>query len=522
MLPLALLLFVVYSCEPYKILVVNPKMAYSHMNFMGKIADVLVDAGHDVVTLQPVLAPHPNNGTKRSRLIQVQPQQDLAPLVAKMLKDHESKWTDSVSNPILFLKGIPMIKEFFKAMARTLLNDDQLLQQLKSENFDVGITELFEFSGFPVFEAIGLKNIIGAHSMGLFEGSAYAIGVPVIPSYVPASLGITDDSSSFLTRVKSIVYTYLSYHFQNSAASGVDEVMFEKLGKSATPIWDSVSNMTWLLTNVDPLFDFAKPTLNKVVDIGGIGVHEAKPLEKNWNDVMNLRSRTILISFGSVLRSASMPEAYKQSVINLIKLNPDITFIWKYEEPESAVFADGLENLVMSKWTPQTDLLADDRLTLFVTHGGAGSLFESATYGKPLVVVPLFGDQVRNALLVEKFGFGMMLDKSNLKYVDALRNAVKTILEDNKYTVAARRIQNLLAKRPFSPEQKLVKTVELAAEFGHMPESLVAGRKLSFVAYHNLDIFLLFAGICLFTVFFLLYVAKRLLGIVNVKKIKAQ
>ncbi|CAJ0603739.1 unnamed protein product [Cylicocyclus nassatus] len=185
MLSLALLLFVVHSCDSYKILIVNPKLAYSHMNFMGKIADVLVDAGHHVVTLQPVLAPHPNNGTKRSRLIQVEPQQDLVPLVAKMLKDHESKWTDSVSNPISFFKGIPMLKEFFKAIARTLLNDDQLLQQLKSENFDVGITELFEFSGFPVFEAIGLKNIIGAHSTGLFEGSAYAIGVPVIPSYVP-------------------------------------------------------------------------------------------------------------------------------------------------------------------------------------------------------------------------------------------------------------------------------------------------------------------------------------------------
>ncbi|VDN33270.1 unnamed protein product [Cylicostephanus goldi] len=36
------LLFAVHSCEPYKILIVNPKLAYSHMNFMGKIADVLL------------------------------------------------------------------------------------------------------------------------------------------------------------------------------------------------------------------------------------------------------------------------------------------------------------------------------------------------------------------------------------------------------------------------------------------------------------------------------------------------
>ncbi|KAK6027438.1 hypothetical protein OSTOST_06532 [Ostertagia ostertagi] len=37
-------------CDSYKILVINPKFAYSHMNFMGKIADTLVDAGHEVVS----------------------------------------------------------------------------------------------------------------------------------------------------------------------------------------------------------------------------------------------------------------------------------------------------------------------------------------------------------------------------------------------------------------------------------------------------------------------------------------
>ncbi|VDO44059.1 unnamed protein product [Haemonchus placei] len=35
-------------CDSYKILVMNPKYAYSHMNFMGKIADTLVEAGHEV------------------------------------------------------------------------------------------------------------------------------------------------------------------------------------------------------------------------------------------------------------------------------------------------------------------------------------------------------------------------------------------------------------------------------------------------------------------------------------------
>lgn len=36
-----------------------------------------------------------------------------------------------------------------------------------------------------MLEAIGLKNIVGAHSNSIMEGTSLAIGLPVIPSFVP-------------------------------------------------------------------------------------------------------------------------------------------------------------------------------------------------------------------------------------------------------------------------------------------------------------------------------------------------
>ena len=36
----------------------------------------------------------------------------------------------------------------------------------------------------------------------------------------------------------------------------------------------------------------------------------------------------------------------------------------------------------------------DGRLTAFMTHGGAGSTMEATHAGTPLIVIPLFGDQV--------------------------------------------------------------------------------------------------------------------------------
>ena len=44
-----------YFADGYKILVYNPRFGASHVSFMGKIADTLADAGHDVVVYQPIL-----------------------------------------------------------------------------------------------------------------------------------------------------------------------------------------------------------------------------------------------------------------------------------------------------------------------------------------------------------------------------------------------------------------------------------------------------------------------------------
>ncbi|KHJ83286.1 hypothetical protein OESDEN_17017, partial [Oesophagostomum dentatum] len=207
---------------------------------------------------------------------------------------------------------------------------------------------------------------------------------------LPASLGVTDDSSSFTTRVTNIIFVALSW--------------YQQIVLSATAEKDILYSMNWVISNSEPLLDFPKPTLQNVVEIGGIGVPEEKPLTEEWDRVLSLRSKTVLISFGSVTPSVFMPDEMKKSIIDVVKTYPDITFIWKYEDPTDPL-VNGIENLIASKWTPQNDLLADDRLTLFITHGGSGSMMESATHGKPLIVVPLFGDQTRNAKIVEKYGF---------------------------------------------------------------------------------------------------------------------
>lgn len=49
-LALSFAFLLVSCCECYKIFIYNPIFGHSHMKFMGKIAESLAEAGHDVAS----------------------------------------------------------------------------------------------------------------------------------------------------------------------------------------------------------------------------------------------------------------------------------------------------------------------------------------------------------------------------------------------------------------------------------------------------------------------------------------
>lgn len=47
--------------------------------------------------------------------------------------------------------------------------------------------------------------------------------------------------------------------------------------------------------------------------------------------MLDLRPKTVFISFGTFALAQMMPEAYKNTIRETSKAFPDVTFIWKYE-----------------------------------------------------------------------------------------------------------------------------------------------------------------------------------------------
>lgn len=124
----------------------------------------------------------------------------------------------------------------------------------------------------------------------------------------------------------------------------------------------------------------------------------------------------IFFSFGTNVESTSLPRSFKSNFFAAISQLPEYHFIVKFEANDKDAYEEAKKasNCILVNWAPQPAILSHNRLKLFITHGGYNSLLESVNYAKPLLLMPIFGDQWRNAKLAERNGFGLVFEKRDL------------------------------------------------------------------------------------------------------------
>jgi len=78
-----------------------------------------------------------------------------------------------------------------------------------------------------------------------------------------------------------------------------------------------------------------------------------------------------------------MSEANRQVLLKVFSsLKQRVLFKWETEE-----MADKPDNVMLSKWLPQQDVLGHKNVKLFISHGGQSSCQESLCHQKPLVSI---------------------------------------------------------------------------------------------------------------------------------------
>ncbi|KAF8362278.1 hypothetical protein PRIPAC_89201 [Pristionchus pacificus] len=428
-LPIYLLLLAC-SSDSFKVLVYNSKFGHSHSNYMGRLADIIAGAGHDVTSLISVIHPAHADGTHNSTKLIVEQSPETKIVVDKFNGAQVDLFSSNNYDPIGGYMFGNLFGAIFATQCKAVLEEPGLIERLKSGKYDVLLAEHFDMCGLGLVEVIKPKSFISVSTSVVFGSQFEEYGIPNMPSF--------------------------------------DPVFREKFGPHFPSFVDISSRSAYVFTNSEPLIDFAAPTITKVIKLGGLGTKEPNKLSKEWESILAKREKAILLSFGSVVLSSKLPIPVKHSIIEV-------------------------GNLVLSKWTPQSDLLAHPKMAIFITHGGAGSTQETAGRGVPGIFVPLFGDQPRNAGMMQYNGLGKVLSKYDITTPAKVIAVIKGVLENERhdYRKNARKISAMLKKKPFGYNELIVKYVEFAAEFGPSPALRPQSFDMNWIEYNNVDIIVL-------------------------------
>ncbi|CCD69121.1 glucuronosyltransferase [Caenorhabditis elegans] len=508
MLLLALLFTLYANVSSFNFLVFCPLFAHSHSKFFATIADSLTDAGHNVAFFTPIIVEKYRNFnyTKSTKdVVYMEPSKKLKEYGRQMSTgDFVRYWTeDSTATEIITV--VRIFQKMYNEQGTVMKDNIEILNDLKKRKFDVIIFEAFIFSAYPLMDYLEIPTFIPSLSVAHDTALAVEIGEPVMPSVVSDCLSPFGDKLSITERAfNAFMVPYFDFMI------GYPTHRSFKPPYNPIDIRSIVPEASFVFLNSNPFVDFPRPTLTKTIQIGGISVDSnelrSQKLDETWSEILKLREKTMLVSFGSMLYSKDMPFKNKIALKNAMEKFKNVTFIWKYEDDSSDEFAKGIENIHFAKWVPQTALLADSRLSAFLTHAGLGSITELSYLGKPAILCPQLFDQMRNTKMLVRHNGSIELSKYDLGKSEKIIEAFQAILFDSSYAKNAQKLAEQLENQPIKPKEMMVKHAEYAARFGRLPSLDPYSRKMSFVEYFLLDV----AAICVFILTFVVFVVTKL------------
>ncbi|CAO3684199.1 unnamed protein product [Rhizopus stolonifer] len=151
-------------------------------------------------------------------------------------------------------------------------------------------------------------------------------------------------------------------------------------------------------------------------------------------------------------------------------------------------------SIAFVNWAPQLAILNHPSTILFLTHGGAGSMYESFYQGVPLIVFPFFGDQPGTAFNADRIGFGRWMKKtgSQLEATEVVRDVARD--QEGRYKDVIKRYQALIQIRSQRGAQRGADLMEEAI-YTHKDGKMVLQsdikNQLSTTVAYNIDIYAL-------------------------------
>jgi glucuronosyltransferase len=92
---------------------------------------------------------------------------------------------------------------------------------------------------------------------------------------------------------------------------------------------------------------------------------------------------------GSIVKAKNFPENIREAFVRAFgRIKQKV--LWKYE---NETLPNKPDNVRISSWIPQRDIMTHPNVKLFISHGGYLGSTEAVSEGIPILGLPMYGDQ---------------------------------------------------------------------------------------------------------------------------------
>ncbi|XP_025408855.1 UDP-glucuronosyltransferase 2B30-like isoform X2 [Sipha flava] len=428
--PFVVLLLIGFGCsglpngKSSNILAFLPTETRSHFNGFKPLLETLVARGHNLTLVSPFpLSPVTDDG---SPLLYTHVQVEFHNKVSGVDFLDKNSETNTWPSYVYVLWLGPRITRFAvdkPSVKEFILND--------GGRFDVVIIENFFHECF-----VALGHKYGAPVVQLLPLAANSRvsqwhGNPYHPAYIAELFNDYAAPMTFRQRVGNTVSaafnTWVNRLVYMPQQRAIMLEHFRYPGHERRPDLDTmVQDVSLTLVNSHPLVSSVAPFVPGYVQVASMHVQPVKPLPRDLKNILDAAERGVIyFSLGSVIKSSKMP---RETVALLLSEFAKIEQIvlWKWEDDQ---LPDLPKNVIVRKWFPQNDILSHPNCRLFITHGGIHSLIESIYHGVPMLLIPVFADQVHNAAEAMRRGFALYVPYFELT-AEEFSEKLQTILQD--------------------------------------------------------------------------------------------
>lgn len=469
------------NASAYNILFLLPFPGPSHYVFIGNFVKELIARGHDVTAITNFKLNE--NSTKYNEIL-IDPQYDMSPHVLKP-ENQNAYLYELYYITLLYEMGIKSGNHGFR---------DKKVQELIHRNdvhFDLIISEQFFQESWLMFSKKYNAPIITIGTYGYSDFFDSIMGLRTTWSFVPHMITTYTDRMTFFQRIHNTILSlfdafYRKYYYLPAQNEIVKEIFGSIESLQPLPTVEELEkSISVMLINSHKSIAPPRPSMPGFIDIGGAAIRAPKPLPADIQKFLDEAVEGVVyVSFGANVKWKDMPTDKLNEFLESFG-SLKLKVLWKCDLTN---LPNVSKNILIRSWLPQTDILAHKNVRLFITHGGMFGTTEGTSRGVPMLFMPVYGDQFRNAVKTVEKGYALVLQIEDMTK-QTLTETIEAIVYNEQYRERAKEISNNFNDNLVHPMDEAMYWIEYVIRHKGAPHLKSAAVDMPFYVYYSLDVF---------------------------------